>query len=122
VIFVEGSKSRLGVGNDLFCNTKSIRRVICPPTNAFEKYDQIVNATINVCNKESLILVALGHTATIMACDFHKSGYQAIDIGHIDVEYEWYLLKAKSKVAIKNKYVNEVESGRVVSDCMDKNI
>ena len=44
VIFIEGEKSRLGVGNDLFNNAKSIRRILCPPTNAFDKYDQILEA------------------------------------------------------------------------------
>lgn len=36
VIIVEGEYSRLGVGNDLFYNTKSIQRIICPATNALK--------------------------------------------------------------------------------------
>ena len=31
IIIIEGEKSRLGVGNDLFDNTKSIKRILCPP-------------------------------------------------------------------------------------------
>ena len=42
-----------------------------------------------------------------MAYDLNKLGYQAIDVGHIDVEYEWYLQKDTEKVKLKNKYVNE---------------
>jgi len=31
IIIIESEKSRLGVGNDLFDNTKSIKRILCPP-------------------------------------------------------------------------------------------
>lgn len=31
IVFIEGEKSRLGVGNDLFDNARSIRRILCPP-------------------------------------------------------------------------------------------
>ena len=58
--------------------------------------------------KNKLILIALGPTATILAYDLYKLGYRAIDIGHIDIEYEWFLRKANTKIPIKNKYVNEI--------------
>lgn len=57
--------------------------------------------------KECVFLISLGPTATILAYDLTRLGYQAIDIGHIDVEYEWYLQGAKKKVPLKGKYVNE---------------
>ena len=41
VVIVEGEKSRLGIGNDLFNGCKSIERIICPSINAFSKYDEI---------------------------------------------------------------------------------
>ena len=63
-------------------------------------------------SKDKLILLALGQTATILAFDLAKRGYQAVDIGHIDVEYEWFLMGAQEKVALPNKFVNEVDSGR----------
>ena len=58
--------------------------------------------------KKRLILIALGPTASILAYDLYKLGYQAIDIGHIDLEYEWYLRNCTRPVLIENKYVNEV--------------
>ncbi len=39
---IEGEKSRLGIGNDLFNNSKSIKRIICPIINAFNAYDKII--------------------------------------------------------------------------------
>ena len=73
----------------------------------------------NNIEKEKLILLALGPTATVMAYDLTKLGYQAIDIGHIDIEYEWFLQKAKSKIAIKNKFVGEAKDGRNVENIED---
>jgi glycosyltransferase family protein len=35
ILIIEGEKSRLGVGNDLFKNSKSIKRILCPARNAF---------------------------------------------------------------------------------------
>ncbi len=113
LIIVEGALSRLGVGNDLFDSSRSIRRVICPSTNAFGKYADILEQVKQVAQPGDLLLLALGHTATVLAVDLHLLGYQAIDIGHIDIEYEWYRMGAKGKVAIPNKYVNEVASGRI---------
>ena len=115
VVFVEGKMSRLGIGNDLFDNCKSIKRIICPARNAFESYEQILE-TCKKLSKEALFIIALGPTATVLASDLSKLGYRALDLGHIDIEYEWFLLKATKKVAIKNKYVNEVKKGRINTD------
>ena len=109
VVIVEGEGSRLGVGNDLFDNTTSIERVLCPCENAYNCYNEILDYT-RTLPKDKLILIALGMTATILAYDLAKLGFWAIDIGHIDIEYEWYKQKALFPIAIKNKYVNEANS------------
>lgn len=120
VVFIEGEQSRLGVGNDLFDNTRKIQRLLCPSTNAFNKYNEILGYVKNNLSKDKLYLIALGHTATVLAYDLAELGYWAIDIGHIDIEYEWYRRKAKTKIAIPNKYVNEVKEGRIVSSLDDE--
>ncbi|WP_289128474.1 SP_1767 family glycosyltransferase [uncultured Clostridium sp.] len=106
VVIIEGEQTRLGVGNDLFNNIKSIKRIICPTKNAFNKYNYILDEA-KTLSKDKLILIALGPTATVLAYDLNKLGYEAIDVGHIDVEYEWFLQKVTEKVKLKNKYVNE---------------
>jgi glycosyltransferase family protein len=110
IVIIEGDRTRLGVGNDLFDNICNCQRIICPNENAFSVYDQILEAAKSV-SKEKLILIALGPTATVLAYDLAKEGFQAIDIGHIDVEYEWYLMGATEKVTLKNKYTNEAYGG-----------
>lgn len=115
---IEGEQSRLGVGNDLFDNAASIERILCPALNAFEKYDKILEAALKI-DKLRLVLIALGQTATVLACDMARAGYQAIDIGHIDIEYEWFLMGVTEKVPVKHKYVNEVPEGRQFTDETD---
>jgi len=93
VILFEGQEARLGVANDLLDGAKSISRIIfCPDKNAFNKYDQILSAFDEV-NSDALILAALGPTATVLAYDLCRKGYQAVDIGYIGEEYECFLRK-----------------------------
>lgn len=118
IIMVEGEKSRLGIGNDLFDSAKSIRRILCPAKDAFTYYDEIIEEVAKN-EKDALVLLALGPTATAMAYDLHKKGYQSIDLGHVDIEYEWFLIGATEKVPVKNKYTNEAIGGTEVSDIND---
>ena len=115
IVFIEGEKSRLGVGNDLFDNARSIRRILCPPRDAFERLEDIKREACKV-EKGALFLIALGPTATVLAYDLFKAGYQAIDAGHVDVEYEWWRMGAKRKVKLERKYVNETAIGSEVAD------
>lgn len=46
-------------------------------------------------------------TATVLAYDLSLYGYQAVDIGHIDIEYEWLRMGAKTKVPVPGKFTNE---------------
>ena len=123
IIFVEGEKSRLGYKNDLFNNAKSIRRILCPSKNAFLKYDEILKECLKQ-NKNSLFIIALGPAATALAYDLSKEGFRALDLGHIDIEYEWFVMGADKKVPVKNKYVNECKNGKnpdTVNDLEYKN-
>lgn len=111
ILIVEGRFSRLGVGNDLFSGAKSIKRIWCPAKGAYARYDDIKNAVLKHATKDSLIVIALGATATILAYDLSKLGYWAVDAGHVDVEYMWMKMGAKDKVAIPGRYVNEALNG-----------
>lgn len=116
ILFVEGENSKLGVGNDLFNNAQSIKRIICPGIDAFSKYDEILKTVQCCANPNQLILIALGPTATVLAYDLHSLGFQAIDLGHADIEYEWFLRGVKEKTPIKGKFVNEVKIGNILEE------
>ena len=120
-VFIEGDKTRMGVGNDLFDNAKSIRRILCPSESAFDNYDAILEEAMKQ-PKDKTILIALGPTASVLAYDLAKAGYHAIDIGHADLSYEWFLRSGSSKkAAVHHKYNNEYPEGYIVEDIHDEN-
>ena len=41
ILLVEGEKSRLGVGNNLFENAQSVVRVLGPAHDAFDQFDNL---------------------------------------------------------------------------------
>lgn len=118
VVFIEGENTRMGVGNDLFSNTKSIRRIIGPAENAFDNWKELLHEAKKI-EKSALFILALGPTATVLSYELAKAGYRALDLGHIDVEYEWFL-KHDYLVAIQGKYTNEVQGGNKVEECEDE--
>lgn len=120
IIIVEGALSRLGVGNDLFDNALSIRRIEAPPTSSFDKYSEILKACLEHANADDLFLIALGPTAGVLAYDLTQKKYQAVDIGHIDLEYEWFLNGSGERCEVKNKYNNEMSGGDQVEDIYDE--
>lgn len=121
IVIVEGELTRLGVGNDLFSTSKNIKRILAPAKNAYDKSEEILDYIGKNIDKDDLILLALGPTATILSSKLAQIGYQALDIGHIDVEYSWYLMGVREKAPVKFKYVNEAShlGGANVSDIDD---
>lgn len=119
ILIVEGEQTRLGVGNDLYDDAASVKRILAPAVGAFEHYDAIKQTILDNYNGE-LIIMALGPTATVLAADLSALNMQALDIGNIDIEYEWYLRGAKERVAIPGKFTNEAKDGRIVNECTDE--
>lgn len=111
LLFIEGELSRMGVGNDLFDNASAINRILCPSKNAFNSYDAILEAAI-LHGKDKVIMIALGPTASVLSYDLAKLGYHALDVGHIDVEYMWMLMKAERVMPIKGRYVSETRDAQ----------
>ena len=119
VILCEGEFSRVGVNNDLLSDCKSIKRGLCPHKEAFIKYDEILDK-LKQYGKNNLFLIALGPAATVLSYDLAKAGYHALDIGHIDIEYEWFLRKATKKINIEDKWVNEVPGNTITENFYDE--
>ena len=118
VILVEGEKSRLGVGNDMFNSVKSLKRILCPPENAFEKYEEIKKEVLKN-DKDKLILVSLGPTAKVLAYDLFLLNYRVVDIGHVDMEYEMFLRGETKQTKVEFKYFNEINE-RDPEECKDE--
>jgi glycosyltransferase family protein len=122
ILIIEGFYSRNGIGNDLFNNAKSIKRILCPNKNAFIVYDKIIYEFRKLkLNKNVLIILTLGPTATILTYDLFQMGYQVIDLGHCDMEYELYLRNYDFIKKIPNKFINGVIGGDTnISNITDK--
>lgn len=117
LLIVEGSETKLGIGNDLFDNCLSIRRIICPKINAYGKIDDIYNTIISKVRRDELILVALGPTASVLCTRIAlNTNLQAIDIGHIDIVYLWCKYRCDSVCRVSGKYVNEAKKDSKVLD------
>ena len=106
LLIVEGATSRSGVGNDLFDEANSIKRIICPSHSAFSRVHEI-EQEIEKHAAGRLILCMLGPTAKVLAYHLSQKGHQILDIGHIDSEYEWMKMGAKTKVKFSHKHTAE---------------
>ena len=106
LLIVEGVTSRSGVGNDLFDEANSIKRIICPSHSAFSIVHEI-EQEIEKYATGRLILCMLGPTAKVLAYRLSQKGYQVLDIGHIDSEYEWMKMGTKTKVKFSHKHTAE---------------
>lgn len=117
IYIVEGEQTRIGVGNDLLDNAANVYRILAPTKNAYDAYDHIIASVKQHAPVGALVIIALGPTATIMAYDLAKMGYQALDLGHFDIQYEYHLRGIHTKEAIPGKYVNEASTaGQTVDD------
>ena len=89
----------LGVGNDLFDGARSVKRVLCPATDAWGSYPEILRLA-KEHGEGRLVLIALGQTATVLAYDSPRQGCRPLT----SVTWMWstngYRMGAKTKVPI----------------------
>lgn len=116
VLLIEGKTAKIGVGNDLFHGAKRIERMECPTKNAWDVYEDILKTVEEKASRDTLICISLGPTATVLAYDLALVGYQALDIGQLDNEYEWYIRGAEERIPIPGKMVAEVDKGSCAAD------
>ena len=122
VLIVEGIHSRLGIGNDLFDDCSSIKRILCPNKNAYD-YIKVIEKEVEsfvVENSSFIVIVALGPTAKALVYRLTLNHVKAYDFGHIDIEYEWFLKRVERKTAIQGKEINEVTNNENDFRCKDE--
>lgn len=109
VLIIEGKYSRFGVGDDLLSGCNEVYRIIGPARNAYNQIDRLEKNIRKYVKtlKPQIILISLGQTATVLTWRLRDLNIQVIDIGHLDVEYNWYLEKATTKTSVPGKWVNE---------------
>ncbi|WZV04682.1 GT-D fold domain-containing glycosyltransferase [Lentisphaerota bacterium WC36G] len=86
---------------NIFDCASSIDYQYAPNHNAFKDYDKILNQALTI-DKNRLIIIILGPTASVLACDLTVQGYQALDLGHIAKDYNSFVLNSnKDKKELK---------------------
>lgn len=121
IVFIEGNTTRNGVGNDLYENANSIRRIICPHTNAYVSYDNILSAASKI-DKKTLIIISLGPAGKVLGFELCKQGYHVLDLGHIDSDYEWFIHAEKDVVSYNNNKhtADRDDSEKNITECLDE--
>ena len=111
LVMVEGCTAHNGVGNDLFAEAASVQRIVCPSSNAYRVRDRILEECLKF-DQDKLFLFALGVTAKALVEEMFLRGYRVIDIGNLDMEYEWFLRKATKKEPIPKHSIVGEEANR----------
>ena len=111
VVVVEGERTHNGVGNDLLDTAASVERIIGPSSDAYGKLDEIMDCCREY-SKDRLFLISLGVAAKFLAERLFLEGYRALDIGNLDMEYEWYLREAVQKEEIAKHSIIGEEANR----------
>lgn len=111
VVIVEGSKTHNGVGNDLLDTAKTIERIICPPSDAYGALPAILEAC-TAYEKDRLFLLSVGVAAKFLAAELFRQGYRVLDIGNLDMEYEWYVRRAPGKCKLEKHDIAGEEANR----------
>lgn len=107
IVIVEGERTHNGVGNDLFDTARSIERIICPPSDAYGAVPAILSACMHY-GKDRMFVLSVGVAAKFLTVELFRQGYRALDIGNLDLEYEWYVRRAPGKMKLeKHEMVSE---------------
>lgn len=111
VVVIESKTAHTGVDNDLLTTARSVKRIICPESNAWSVYAQLYEKALQY-DKNTLFLISAGATAKPLVVDLTKKGYRALDIGSLDMEYQWYLMRATEKCHPPKKDCVTIEQDR----------
>lgn len=111
IVVVEGERTHNGVGNDLLDTARSIERIICPPSNAYEAIPAILDACMTY-GRDRLFLLSVGVAAKFLAVELFRQGYRVLDIGNLDMEYEWFVRHSPGKMKLEKHELVSEEANR----------
>lgn len=111
IVVVEGTRTHNGVGNDLFDSAASIERIICPPSDAYGALPEILNECLRY-DKDRMFLLSVGVAAKFLAVELFQRGYRVLDIGNMDLEYEWYVRQVPDKIPLEKHDIVGEEANR----------
>ena len=84
---VRGHEKR-ACGNGMMAQARNLTHVKTPTSGAWAEYDRIKKECLRH-SLESIYLLCVGPTATVLAYDLAQSGRWAVDIGHLALFYRY---------------------------------
>lgn len=78
------------IEDNIFNSAAGVEYIFAPRKNAFASYKDILERAMGI-DRTKLVILILGPTAAVLACDLHNLGYRALDLGHIAKDYQYYL-------------------------------
>ena len=89
VVYFTGKegKSAKGMARGFLSESKELVVEDCLPKNAWFEYASLIERVKKYDPKKWLVLLSMGPTATVLAYDFFRMGYQTLDIGHMPMFY-----------------------------------
>ncbi len=80
------------ITHNIFDSAASVEYIYAPSQNAFDSYDDLLKQAKQI-DKNRLVIIILGPTATVLAYDLALCGYQALDFGHIFKDYDAFIAR-----------------------------
>ncbi|MCC5971769.1 MAG: DUF1792 domain-containing protein [Pararhodobacter sp.] len=87
VLVVTGRGSRFELLPELFDGADKVEFMHTAPEHAFSDREEILKGIVGRATSDTIVLLSLGPTATILAHRIAAAGLQALDIGHISASY-----------------------------------
>lgn len=108
ILIVNGYNNNLH-NSALLKGALDIKRIAIPNKNAFSLKVSVSKKIDSLLLQEEfdLVVFSCGPLASYLAYVHHQD-IQCLDIGHIDIEYEWSLLRATKKVSVDSTTCGEV--------------
>ena len=89
VVLINGDNKRFDKRSSILSNAKSSERWEAPSQHAWDEYDNLVEAAFKK-PQDTIFILCIGPTATVLAHQLCTAGYQALDLGHFGMFYARY--------------------------------
>lgn len=101
LVIITGLGSHFKYSNELFEGAQSIQVAYTSPKNAWSNYESLYSFCLTQ-EKDSLFLISLGPTATVLCFELAKIGCQALDIGALSNKFcEFQKIKTNGEFDVK---------------------
>ena len=87
VIVVKGEYQKFNRNTSMFSTANKVHLVCEARNDAYKDKDSIINFVKGEVTKNSVVVISLGPTATVIAYELSKLGIQALDLGHLGQYY-----------------------------------